>query len=282
MGLSARDQFMTSMTDILLVDAHVHYHDCFDIARFFDGAQRNFAAAASRLGRAADTRGCLLFTESAWDHHFRAFREYATHLAPPGWRFDQTAEDYSLIAQRDDGASLVMLAGRQLVTADGLEILAIGTAEEFADGLDTREAIAAVQARGALAVLPWGFGKWWFTRGRIAGEIIDSTEGEAFFLGDNGGRPELSPQPSLFRRGRRRGIRVLPGSDPLPFSNQSAAVGSFGFVLAGRLDAQRPGDSIKAAILGHAGEFQTYGRGENLVSFCRQQVAMQVVKRRRS
>ena len=273
---------MISTAEILLVDAHVHYHDCFDTARFFDGAQRNFAVAATRLGRVANTRGCLAFTESAWDHHFRAFREHASRLAPPGWRFDHTSEEYSLIANRNDGASIVILAGRQLVTTDGLEVLAIGTAEEFADGLDTREAIAAVQACGALAVLPWGFGKWWFKRGQIAGEIIDSIEAEAFFLGDNGGRPGLSPQPSLFRRGRRRGIQVLPGSDPLPFTDQSAAVGSFGFVLAGRFNEQRPGDSIKVAILEHAGEFERFGRGESLISFCRQQVAMQLDKRRRS
>lgn len=273
---------MKSAADTVLVDAHVHYHDCFDTARFFDGARRNFAVAATRLGHAADTRGCLAFTESAWDHHFREFREHASRLAPPGWRFDQTEEDFSLIATHDDGASMVMLAGRQLVTADGLEILALGTAQEFPDGLDTRNAIMAVQESGALAVLPWGFGKWWFSRGRIAAQIIDSTEGEAFFLGDNGGRPGLSLRPGLFRRGRRRGIRVLPGSDPLPFADQSAAVGSFGFVLAGHLDPQRPGASIKAAILEHRGEFEPFGRGENLFRFCRQQVAMQVVKRRRS
>lgn len=272
---------MKSGADTVLVDAHVHYHDCFDSAHFFDGARRNFALAATRLGRAADTRGCLAFTESAWDHHFRAFREHATRLAPPGWRFEPTEEDYSLIANHDDGTSLVMLAGRQLVTADGLEILAIGTAEEFVDGLDTRAAIEVVQASDALAVLPWGFGKWWFARGRIAAQIIDSTRGEAFFLGDNGGRPACSPRPGLFRRGQRRGIRVLPGSDPLPFADQSAAAGSFGFVLSGPLDRARPGASIKAAIRRHVGEFEPFGRGESLVSFCRQQVAMQFIKRRR-
>jgi len=273
---------MISTTEVSLVDAHVHYHDGFDAARFFDGALRNFRVAATRLGRPADSPGCLAFTESAWDHYFRAFHDHASRLAPPGWHFDHTAEDYSLIARRDDGASVVMLAGRQLVTAQGLEILAIGTATEFADGLDTREAIRAVQACGALAVLPWGFGKWWFKRGKIAREIIDSTGVDAFFLGDNGGRPGLLPQPGLFRRGRRRGIRILPGSDPLPFTDQSATVGSCGFVLAGSIDPEYPGDSIKSAILEHTGEFESFGRGESIVRFCRHQVAMQVVKRRRS
>jgi hypothetical protein len=273
---------MTPRAEILLVDAHVHYHGCFEAAQFFEGARRNFAAAATVLGHAAWMRGCLAFTESAWDHHFQAFREHANRLAPPRWRFEHTKEDFSLIANRDDGTSMIMLAGRQLVTADGLEVLAIGTAKEFADGLDTREAIAAVQDSGALAVLPWGFGKWWFKRGSLAEEIIDTAERKAFFVGDNGGRPTLSSQPSLFRRARQRGIRVLPGSDPLPFSSQSATVGSFGFVLAGHLDEHQPGESIKAAILKHDGEFQHFGRGESLISFCRQQIAMQIVKRRRS
>ncbi|MEM7025147.1 MAG: hypothetical protein AAF637_21555 [Pseudomonadota bacterium] len=265
----------------LLVDGHVHFHDCYDKARFFDGASRNFAAAARKLAPKGAAGGCLAFTESAWAHHFRAFRDQPDSLAPPNWRFDQTAEDFSLWARHEDGTSLVLLGGRQLVTADGLEVLAVGTAAEFADGLGTAEAIAAVRESDALIVLPWGFGKWWFARGRIVAQIIDSIDREGFYLGDNGGRPNLSLRPRLFGYASGRGIRVLPGSDPLPFPDQAPTAGSFGFVLDTQVDPQRPGASIKAAIRAHEGAFEPFGGGGSLLSFCRQQVAMQIVKRRR-
>ncbi|HWN37689.1 MAG TPA: hypothetical protein VNP02_04275, partial [Gammaproteobacteria bacterium] len=47
---------------MLLVDAHVHVHECFDVARVFDAAAANFAAAARALAgeRAYDAVLCLV------------------------------------------------------------------------------------------------------------------------------------------------------------------------------------------------------------------------------
>ena len=37
-------------TDILLVDAHVHIYDCFDVDKLLDAALRNFNRAAQEMG----------------------------------------------------------------------------------------------------------------------------------------------------------------------------------------------------------------------------------------
>ena len=43
-----------------LVDAHAHYHDCFDLIIFLDGALANFQRAAQLLGLTKSCVGCLL------------------------------------------------------------------------------------------------------------------------------------------------------------------------------------------------------------------------------
>ena len=92
-----------------------------------------------------------------------------------------------MLAHGPAGETLVLVAGRQIQTLEGLEALALGTDSEFPDGLELTAALAEVRASGALAVLPWGFGKWWFRRGQLARKAIDSAAANEFFLGDNRG-----------------------------------------------------------------------------------------------
>ena len=39
-----------------------------------------------------------------------------------------------------------------------------------------RHVLAKVRARAPIAVVPWGFGKWWFQRGKIISELIDDED----------------------------------------------------------------------------------------------------------
>lgn len=266
----------------ILVDGHVHYHDGFDPTRFFDGARAHFDAAARELGLPAQTPGCLMFTESAWDHAFRAFRDASAAHLPAGWTLEAAEEAHSLFARREDGGLLLLVAGRQVVTREGLEILALGTDREFEDGLATRRALDAVRESGAIAVLPWGFGKWWLGRGALVREIVGEARSPELFLGDNAGRPRLAPRPALFRRAAARGIGVLPGSDPLPFASETGTAGCYGFRVAGELDPERPARSLDAAIRTHKGPFAGFGRRTGIARFGRHQVAMQWVKRSRA
>ena len=75
-------------------------------------------------------------------------------------------EAESLTASSKSGQDLSIVAGRQIVTAENLEILALGFDAGLDDGLPIDEVILAVQAAGALCVLPWGFGKWTGKRGQ--------------------------------------------------------------------------------------------------------------------
>ena len=265
------------MTTTLLVDGHVHFHPCFQVGAFLDAAASNFASGRSEVG-SADAVGCLMLTENAWRHDFRAFSRGLGARTAPEWTVTPTEEDRSLLARRDDGERLFLVAGRQVVTAERLEVLALGTLDEFSDGLPLDEALAAVGSSGALPVIPWGFGKWTGRRGRMVGDLLASPEADSLFLGDNGGRPRALPTPPLFGVARDRGIPILRGSDPLPLPREVRKPGRFGFVIETSSDLRAPDAAIKAALADRT-QPEGYGRLERLPTFAHRQISLRLRRR---
>jgi hypothetical protein len=217
-------------------------------------------------------------TETARDDAFAAFAARAGGAARDGWSFRATAEAESLLACRDGGAVLGLVAGRQIVTAEGLEVQALGTMVTFPDGEGLDATLDRVRAAGAVAVLPWGFGKWSGRRGALVEARIREGGAGDLFLGDNGGRLAAGPRPRLLDLAESRGLVVLPGSDPLPIPGQERRVASFGFVLDGPVDADRPAESLKAGLRGLAASPRAYGRATGLAPFVRNQIFMQLRK----
>jgi hypothetical protein len=253
-------------------------HPCFDIMRFFRAAADNRHAAAATLGLRGNPVGVLLFTEGPSEHAFRALRERA--LSPDAsWTLRRTDESNSLIADDSAGTRLVLIAGRQIPTRERLEVLAFGHDGEFPSNLSLAEAVTAAREVGAIPVLPWGFGKWWRTRGTQVSRLLESDPGP-LFLGDNGGRPWFAPEPRLFRAGARVGIIVLPGSDPLPFPSQAERVMRYGFVLEGSLSDRRPTATLCQILLRLKGQPESFGQRVGALSFVRSQIAMQLRVRR--
>jgi len=276
-----------SEIDEILLDAHVHLHPCFAPARFFDAALANFRTVATRTGPDTKITGCLMFTES---HGVNAFGHLQAHAAGAGtdsegrptnldsWDISATGEEISLFATRmtaNHVDRILLVAGRQLVTRERLEVLALGCAAELEDGMKLEHAIDATVTAGAVPVIPWGFGKWWGRRGAVLTDLLGSTEEPRFFLGDNSGRAALFPRPPLFGEAAVRGVFVLPGSDPLPFASQASRPGRCGLRLPVELDENRPGSSVLAALRALDDQPDVFGRYESLLGFVRSQVAMQ-------
>jgi len=265
-----------------LLDAHVHFYDVFDRTQFLDAALANFEAAARAHGLYPDLAGCLMFTETARDHYFRVFRDEADRggngTGGP-WTFRHTAESDSVIARRNGRDALLIVAGRQLRTREGLELLALARDAEYPDGLPLAQAIELVHRGSAIVTLPWGFGKWWFGRGRLMAEEVGKRTPGSIFLGDNSGRPGVLPTPALFRAAHARHIFVLPGTDPLPFESEALRPGSFGFILDDDIDPERPAEAIRARLRALTRQPQTYGRLESPGRFLRNQVKIVLRKR---
>ncbi len=266
--------------DITILDAHVHIHDCFPIVDFLNNSRRNFCQAASQDHPNSSFTAVLMLTESYGADWFSTLAELAAKKAGVNgqWSLTGTAEPQSMIARDSEGGELVIIAGRQIVTAERLEILALGITDLPPDGMPIRDVIHDVQTYGALCVLPWGFGKWTGKRGQIVANILAEDQGDNFFLGDNAGRLGLWPDPPEFRIARDSGIQILPGSDPLPYTSGAMSPGRFGFVLSEPLDQDRPFSSIRRSLVDESKQAKPYGRLEGLVPFATNQIRMQLRK----
>ena len=259
---------------VWLVDGHVHLHPEFDRHRFFDAAAANFAAAARRLRLPPTTPGVLMLTESAGAHVFEELAG-AAESTVPGWTVSRTAEPLSLAMTRRGGARVFLVSGRQIVTADRLEVLALDARDEIPDGLPLESSVARVKAAGGLPVIPWGFGKWTGARRRRMAEFLQSPAGDGVLLGDNGGRLALAPLPALLREARQRGLPVVPGSDPLPFASQSERAGRYGFVLSAGVDSERPARTVVQYLMSRKDQPCPFGRLTPLPAFLILQLRMQ-------
>lgn len=247
-----------------LVDAHVHIHPLFPLETFLEGALENFRAAAGTAS------GCLLLAEMADSRWFRK-----APRTVGAWTLGSTGEEDSLVARRSTGESLFIVAGRQIAVRERLEVLALGKDAEIPDGLPLEETLRRVRDSGALPVLPWGFGKWSGRRGELVAATLERPAGE-LYLGDNSNRLQLAGRPRLLREAEERGILVLPGTDPLPFPSHARRAGSFGFVLEEALDPVRPAEDLLRQVRSLREQPRTYGRGETLPRFLRDQASLQL------
>lgn len=259
-----------------LIDGHVHYYPNFDRDRFFDSALANFRSAAGAHASNTEYAGWLLLAESAGMHYFRRFRDTAGQTADGVWTIQATGEAESLVARRDTGAKLLLVAGRQVITAEGLEVLALCCDASPDDGRPLRAAVAAARGLDAIVVLPWAFGKWWLRRGDLIDEFVKAAEPTQIFLGDNGGRTRLGPRPRPFRVAESRGIRILPGSDPFPLRFDAGRTGSYGFVIDGTVERSRPAAGLKRLLRNGVDSPLPYGDPIGVIGFCRNQLLVRV------
>jgi hypothetical protein len=257
---------------LIIADAHVHFHECFDIGRLLDKALKNFQVEAGR-----SFSGILFLTEIQSNGWFLTFRK---EMAGPdqksigSWKIQRTREDLSLSARLNNRESLFIIAGRQLKTAEGLEVLALGTLDSFREGSPLETLIRQISQSGALPVLPWGVGKWFGRRGDLVKKLIDRSEIRPLFLGDNGNRPVFWPRPTIFKKAEKKGIAILPGSDPLPFPSEIERIGRMGFKIEGSIDPEYPARDIKKILLSPNGKPQSYGSLENPFRFFWNQLKM--------
>ena len=272
---------MKSLDRLILVDGHVHVHECFDLARFLDSAYSNFEVEAARRGSAEEFDCALLLSEDSDSNWFSQMRQAAGQPlgSNANWMFDRTDEDCSVLARRAGKCPMVVVAGRQIVTVENLEVLALATSARIEDGAPIDQVIEAVRASSGVVVLPWGAGKWLGSRGSVVRRLIESNNSDEIFLGNNSARPVFWREPAHFRLARAKGIRILPGSDPLPFPSEDSRAGSFGFAVYGYLDPAHPARDLRHILKDPATKPDRYGSLERPARFFRNQIAMQLRKR---
>lgn len=246
----------------------MHVHPAFDCDRLLTSAAMNFAAI-----ECPSALRVLALTESANDDWFGSL----SATAPAGaWRLEHLGPLTARFAHARLGA-LHVLAGHQIVCAEGVEVLTLGMGDKLSDGQPAREVIEAALAAAALPVLPWGFGKWIGARGRVVETLLDAF-GPRLALGDNGGRLRWTKPADLLIRGRAAGHALLPGSDPLPWSGEEDTVARRGIWIDGEFAPESLTEDLHQA-LASGNRQREFGAGESTLRFCRNQLVMQWRKR---
>jgi hypothetical protein len=255
------------------VDAHVHLHRLENVPAAFDAATTNFHRAAPRR---EGLLGGLLLMQTARERVFEllAGRDRIGH-----WQLSCVDGEPETLVARRGAQAIAVTCGRQVRADDGLEVAALGTCQSFADGRTFEESLAAVLNSGAIAAIPWGFGKWSGSRGQKVAGIMTQHESGRVFLGDSGGRAGLAGEPALIRRARKDGFPVLAGTDPFPFAGDHRRVGSFGFLAEIEPDPRGPWRALRAWLIGERASPVLYGRPSGALRFVINQLGVQLYNR---
>jgi len=181
-------------------------------------------------------------------HCFRELREKGRADLGGGLAIAPTAEEHALVLLRQADPVLYLVAGRQIVTAERIEVLALTVDADIPDGEQAHAVVTAVQAERGIPVVAWAPGKWFFGRGRVVRELMEVGEPGRLLIGDSALRPTVWPEPFLMRRARARGLTVIAGSDPLPFCGEEPNMGTYASVFEAPFMPAAPVKSVREAL----------------------------------
>jgi hypothetical protein len=245
---------MTTHAVRVAIDAHVHLHSPSEALSALRTAQNRLAAAGGEIG-------VLMLAERQGYDVFDSLRR------------DLIVTDEPESLWFDESRSLLVLAGRQIVSSEKLEILALATNARMSDGAPAEKVIDDMDAADAIVVLPWGVGKWLGKRGALVDRLISSADRARLFLGDNGGRPALWRVPQFDGK-----LKTLAGSDPLPLPGWPQAIGSFGSAMRMVLEASTPSASLKRALRDPATPLEPFGSLANPFRFLVDQTRLRLAR----
>ncbi|MFZ0456550.1 MAG: hypothetical protein WAM24_22565 [Ignavibacteriaceae bacterium] len=268
---------MTS--SLILIDSHVHIYDKFDIKRFFYCALKNFGKESKKLGHKC-FKGVLFLTETKNEDYFSKLEKniFENELNGLSLIKVKNNENSSIVYKTQDDNHLIIISGKQIITSENLEVLALGRTKNLDYGYTLKKSVEKINSLGALPIIPWGVGKWIGKRKEIVENFLENNGDLKYFFGDNSGRPVFWAKPGLFRIAANKGIVILRGSDPLPLNYQEEKVGKFGFYFQEELNLDNPAENINNILLNLKKSPKNFGTLENPFNFIKNQFAMQFRK----
>ncbi|MGE3745966.1 MAG: hypothetical protein AB7G25_09725 [Sphingomonadaceae bacterium] len=237
---------------LIAIDSHVHFHSA-------SGAIEALSIANEKLAGNVGRIGVVMLAER------QGFNVLDT------LRSSLIATDEPEAFWFDESRSLLILAGRQIISAEKLEILALATTAILPDGLPAERIVAEMDAADAIVVLPWGVGKWIGKRGMLVDRLIAAARPGRLFLGDNSGRPGFWPVRQF-----NGALPVLSGSDPLPLPGWPQYVARLVSVIDADVSSETPATSLKAALRDPATQIERLGSLAGAVRFVTDQAKLRL------
>ncbi|MCX6906379.1 MAG: hypothetical protein NTW03_23450 [Verrucomicrobia bacterium] len=247
---------MNNSPVIVVADGHVHVYPAYDIKAVFrhliQNLDRLVAVAQDDETGPRNVFKLAFLAESREHDFFSRLKDQDKAIVDQGLEITSGPDPVCVTVGVRGVGQVCLVAGRQIVTRERLEILGLAMRATIPDGLPTRDVIQKVVEAGGIPVLAWSPGKWLFARGRLVRDLIESDQGQILCLGDTTLRPTLWPEPRLMQLARKRGMTVIPGSDPLPLAGEERFAGTYGFVYQGAFDASQPAAAIGRMLAGPA------------------------------
>jgi hypothetical protein len=209
----------------LLLDAHVHVYPFYPLADFLQAALASmprFAPADARVLCLAERRDCHFFQSLATDEI----------PLPAGWRIAAFDPDGAVkLRHRPTHRDLWFVAGRQIATAERIEICSLFSDESIPDALPAAETLSRIDAAQAVPLLNWAPGKWLFRRAPLIEKILRTRTPGTLVVADTALRPTLWPWPRALSLAQKLGHPVWAGSDPLPIPGDHIIPGTYHTLL---------------------------------------------------
>ncbi|MFH0880538.1 MAG: hypothetical protein V2A34_12550 [Lentisphaerota bacterium] len=232
----------------VIADLHVHFYPFYNLEAAMRSAFQRLSILAGAKGP-QKTIKIVGLAERSDCHFFRDLK--ARTQAVKGFSVSDFPEDENSLSIRADtqGDELLLLAGRQIVTSERLEVVALTADMAPSDGQPVRTVLDQIRKSGAVPCINWAPGKWLGPRGKIIASLIRGGRPGDFVLGDTTLRPSLCGEPGLMREARKKGFVVIAGSDPLPFAGEENKPGVYGSLWETEFDPAQPAESLRKLLL---------------------------------
>ena len=268
---------------MIITDAHAHIYPCNNLDDFISSAFRNLFTGAHNPADSCTT-GVLFLTETTGNNYFELLENRKIPADNNGqtkiWSVLNTDEQHSLRINHAafPDKEIILISGQQVVTEEKLEVLGIGCHSTQIDGIPLKQTVRSISSGDGIVILPWGVGKWLGQRGRILDDFMATDHRSLLFLGDNGNRPHFWPVSRLERCRRTKQPRLLSGTDPLPLAGEERRIGTFGSIIHGSIDSQKPVETLKKLLSDPETVITDYGDLQSSLSFLKQQVALRMAR----
>ena len=206
-----------------ILDTHLHLYPCYDPARAFECFLDNTLAQdphAKRIACLAERFDC---------DYFGALSR--SDIVLEGFSVLEILRGEIRMRRERDQAELSIVPGRQIISREKIEVLALGCPEAISDGQPALDLVYQINHLGHVPVLPWSPGKWFGERGKLIRRLITELQPGDFLIGDTPLRPYGWPLPQLMKLAAERGFTIVAGSDPLPFGGEEKWLGAYHSVV---------------------------------------------------
>ncbi len=221
----------------LIIDTHAHIYPAYDVSRFFNSAVQHLKHLAPSAYRA------IVLTERVQENFFSALKE---RTITGDFSILDTSESTSIDIRISSGKHLAVIAGKQVNSYEGLEVLALGASQPVPDRNPLRDTLTFIREHGGVPVIPWSFGKWVGKRKKVLMDLLASSDPKDFLLGDIIGHGGFLAAQDILDHAATLGFRTVHGTDPLPMSSDETLVGRYATLLECTFDRTRPSEALKA------------------------------------